>query len=104
MEESFKAKVQGHVVEWKDGQFYCNNRKYQNELREGCNKFGEMPYIELGLDGSTIYAGKGINPERTAITALAFLQTYSGGDVSPMFGDIPSWEKLGYSVPEKSAT
>jgi hypothetical protein len=104
MGESFKVKVQGHVVEWKDGQFYCNNRKYQNKLRESCDKLEEMPYIELGLDGSTIYAGEGIRPEKSAVTALAFLQTYSGEDTEAVSGDVPSWEKIGYSVPEKSVT
>lgn len=35
--------------------------------------------------------------------AVAFLQTCSGGNVEPI-SKIPTWEELGYSVPENSAT
>ena len=96
MNKPYKVKIDGHIIEWKDGEFHCNNRSYLKKIREYAKGVEDAPYAEIELDGSTLYSGKGAKFEKSWAASYAMLQGLSGGRMKFISGDKPSWEALGY--------
>ena len=100
MNDPYKVNVDGHIVEWKDGAFHCNNRGFLKKLKEILKEVSDAPYVELMLDGTNIYGGKGAEFEKSWLMSYALLQTMTGGRMKFVSGDKPTWEKLGYKAKE----
>lgn len=98
MDKAYKVMIDGHVVEWRDGEFRCNNRAFLKKVKDAAKKAADAPYIEIMLDGSTLYGGRGAEFEKAWAASYALLQTMTGGRMKFVSGERPTWEKLGYKT------
>ena len=98
----FVVKINGHILRWEDGEYKSNNKRFLKQLKELCEQAEESEYIEFWLDGSLLYANKGIDPQKKWAIAYAFLDDITGGSMEFISGDKPTWEKLGFKNEEET--
>lgn len=104
MGKKYAVDINGAIVIWKDGKFSCDDQETLDKIRSGCEYAEKAPQLFLDLDGSTIYSGKGVNPEPSWVASYALLQMLTGGGMIDVAGDKPTWEALGYKTEENVIT
>lgn len=100
MEKKYAVDINNRIITWKDGKFECDDFEMLSKLEDACEEAEKNEYIQIELDGSTIYAGKGVNPEPSWAVSFGFLQQLSDGRMTFVAGDRPTWEKLGHEEKE----
>lgn len=100
MGKKYAVEIKNKIITWKDGKFECDDSEMLSKIQEICKEAEKQEYLEIELDGSRIYSGKGVNPEPSWTVSFAFLQQLSDGRMKFIAGDRPTWEKIGYKDKE----
>lgn len=100
MEKKYAVDINNRIITWKDGKFECDDSEMLSKLEDACKEAEKKEYIQIELDGSLIYAGRGVNPEPSWAASFGFLQQLSDGRLTFVTGDRPTWKKLGHEEKE----
>lgn len=95
----YAVEIDGNVVIWEDGEFK-GDEEVLKEIREAKKEMQKESYLTIPLDGSMLYSGEWIDPEKVWALSYGFLQKMTGGDMEFVVGNRPSWERLGYEMKE----
>lgn len=95
MGKRYTVEINGDRLNWKDGRFTSDNQQLLARVKSEIEVAKKSHFLTVNLDGSLLYAGKGIDLESSWLGSYALLQEMADRDMRFVSGDRPTWESIG---------